>query len=92
MADVVVTLKIMPTSVEVDLEEVYNKVKEKIVGFSGMENLKKQIEPVAFGLNALKVMFVMSEDKGATDPLEEDILNIQEVESVTVTDVRRSIG
>ena len=92
MADVVVTMKVMPSSVEVDLDALYEKVREKIVDFSEMENMKKEIEPIAFGLKAIKVMFVMSEDIGATDPLEEDIANIEEVESVKITDVRRSIG
>ncbi len=92
MADVVVTIRLMPTSVDVDLEALYEKVKKEIVDFSGMENMKKEIQPVAFGLKALQVMFVMPEAKGATDPLEDSIKDIEGVESVEVTDVRRSIG
>lgn len=82
----------MPSSVDVNLDQLFEKVKGKIVSFSGMDNMKHEVQPVAFGLNALQVMFVMPESKGATDSLEEDISNMAEVESVEVTDVRRSIG
>ena len=48
--------------------------------------------PVAFGLKALNVTFVMDEKKGSTDALEADLGVIEGVESVEVTDVRRTIG
>jgi elongation factor 1-beta len=92
MADVVITLRIMPTDVDVNLDKVFDEAKKKIVGFSGMDNMKKEIKPVAFGLKSLDITFVMDEKKGATDPLEADISKISGIESVEVTDVRRSIG
>ena len=92
MADVVITLTIMPDSPNVDLKKVESEALDKIKSFSGMANYKVEIEPVAFGLKALKILFVMDEAKGATDPLEEDITKIEGVNSVEVTDVRRAIG
>ncbi len=92
MADVSITLKIMPDSPDVNLKEVESQALDKIKSFSGMENYKVEIEPVAFGLKAVKILFVMDEAKGATDPLEEDIGKISGVNSVEVTDVRRAIG
>ena len=92
MADVVITLKIMPDSPDVDLKRVESESLEKIKSFSGMENYKVEEEPVAFGLKALKILFVMDEAKGTTDPLEADIEKIKGVNSVEVTDVRRAIG
>ncbi len=92
MADVVVTIKIMPDSPDVDLKEVESLALDKIKSFSGMENYKVKLEPVAFGLKAVKILFVMEEAKGATDPLEADINKIDGVHSVEVTDVRRAIG
>ena len=91
MADVVITLKIMPVSPEVDLDNLEKTAKEKISAFGG-EVGKVQIEPVAFGLKALNLLFVMDEAKGATDSLEEDIDSLEDVASVEVTDVRRTIG
>ena len=92
MADVVITLKIMPDSPDVDLKKVEKESVELIKKFTGLENYKTEIEPVAFGLKALKIMFVMNEDKGSTDDLEEDIKKVVGVNSVEVTDVRRAIG
>jgi translation elongation factor EF-1beta len=37
-------------------------------------------------------MFVMDENKGATDELEESISKLNDVNSVEVVDVRRAIG
>ena len=64
---------------------------EKITAFGG-EVGKVVIEPIAFGLKAVNLMFVMDEAKGATDPLEADIETIKGVNSVEITDVRRTIG
>lgn len=47
---------------------------------------------MAFGIKALILIFVMKEETGSTEPLEENIKNISAVQSVDVTDVRRAIG
>lgn len=92
MAKVIVTIKIMPVSPETDLEKVQEGALEKIKTFAGEGETKQEIEPVAFGLKALKITFVMDEAKGATDPLEQEIQTIEGVNSVEVIDVRRAIG
>jgi len=91
MAEVVITLKIMPDGTKVNLEKVKAKAKELIKEFGG-EVGKEEIEPVAFGLKALKLYFVMDESLGSTESLEENIKNISGVQSVEVVDVRRAIG
>ncbi len=91
MADVVVTLKIMPVSPEVDLDEIQEKAEEMISGFGGDVG-KVKVEPVAFGLKSLNLFFVMDEAIGSTDDLEEQVSEIEGVNSVEVTDVRRTIG
>ncbi len=92
MADVIITIKLMPESVDVDLESRKIKGLEKVKEFSGMDNYKTEEEPLAFGLKAVKIIFVMDEAKGSTDALEDDIKTIEGVASVEVTDVRRAIG
>ena len=92
MAKIVATIKIMPTSPEIDLDKLENEAKTKITDFSQNQEIKSEQEPVAFGLKALKIMFVMEESKGSIDPLEEDIKTISGVNSVEVIDVRRAIG
>jgi elongation factor 1-beta len=91
MADVVITLKVMPDSPEIDLKAVQDKVGHLVKEFGG-EVGKIEEEPVGFGLVALKFYFVMSEDLGSTDDLEEKISQMKEVGNVEVTDVRRAIG
>lgn len=91
MAQVIITLKIMPDSLDVDLETLSEKIKDMVSQFGG-EVGKKEEEPVAFGLKALKMMFVMEESKGSTEELEKQIAELEEVASVDVTDVRRAIG
>ena len=92
MANVVITLKVMPKSPDVDLKELEEKAKKEITAFCNETEIKTEQEPVAFGLKALKIIFVMDETKGATDPLESKIKELAGVNSVEVVDVRRAIG
>ena len=92
MANVVVTLRIMPQEPGIDLSKIEGQAKKEIVEFCNSKELKTQIEPVAFGLKALNIFFVMDEAKGSTEELENKIAQIDGVESVEVTDVRRAVG
>tara|TARA_Y100000310_G_C19989368_1_gene493404 strand:- start:127 stop:405 length:279 start_codon:yes stop_codon:yes gene_type:complete len=92
MAKVIITMKLMPTSPDVDLGTVESQVKDKIVAFAGETETRFSQEPIAFGLKALQVIFVADEARGSTDNLEQELRNLEEVESVEVTDVRRAIG
>ena len=92
MGTAIVTLTIMPKTPDVDLTSVETQAKVKIASFAGEGETKTEIEPIAFGLKALKIIFVMDESKGATDPLEEDIQTIEGVQSVEVSDIRRALG
>ena len=92
MANVVVTLRIMPNNPNIDLSKLESHAKNEIIKFYNSKEFKTSIEPIAFGLNALNILFVMDESKGSTEELEKKISQIDGVESVEVTDVRRAIG
>ena len=92
MARVVVTLRIMPQSPEVNLSDLESKAKQEIVNFCNSEEFKVEVQPIAFGLKALMILFVMEENIGSTEKLEQNISQIEGVESVEVTDVRRAVG
>ena len=92
MASVVITLRIMPQNPNVELSKIEAEAKKEIVDFCHSKEFKTQIEPIAFGLKALNILFVMDESKGSTEALEKKISEIDGVESVEVTDVRRAIG
>lgn len=92
MANVVVTLRIMPSSTDADLPDIEAKAKKEIVDFCDSKEFRTSIKPIAFGLKALNIIFVMDESIGTTEALENKISKIEGVESVEVTDVRRAIG
>ena len=92
MANVVVTLRIMPQNTGIDLDALESKAKKEIVEFCNSQEFKTSIEPIAFGLKALNILFVMDEAIGGTEALEQRISRLDGVESVEVTDVRRAVG
>ncbi|USN45518.1 MAG: elongation factor 1-beta [Candidatus Woesearchaeota archaeon] len=92
MADVMITLKVMPESPDVDLAALQVKTKEAITNFCKEEQIRFEKKPLAFGLNELHATWVMDENIGTTDPLEEVIAAFDDVSSVEVIDVRRTLG
>jgi elongation factor 1-beta len=91
MAQVIITLKIMPEGVDVDLGKIKDAATKKINGFGGDVGRAEEV-PVAFGLKSLNLIFIMDEKKGSTEKLEDEISDIKGVQSVEVTDVRRAVG
>ena len=93
MGKAIITLKIMPESPESDLDSVQSAAEKMIDSFTGEEAEKRvELEPVAFGLKAVKLTFVMDQEKGSTEELEKEITTIDGVNSVDVVDVRRALG
>jgi len=92
MAQVVVTLRIMPKSPSVNLSKIEKEALDKIFAFAGKGDTKIEQTPIAFGLKSLNIIFIMKEEQGSTESLENDIAKIQGVQSVEVTDVRRAVG
>lgn len=90
MGMAVVKIKVMPTSPEVDLEELQSKI-TKILETADAKGCKIEIEPIAFGLNALIVLFGWDEAK-EIDSLENSLKEIEEVNSAEIIDMRRAIG
>ena len=91
MANVIITLKIMPDSPKTGLETIKSKAK-KIIAQSGGEVGKEAFEPAAFGLKAIKLIFIRDEEKGGTDEIEKKIKDLKGVASTEVVDVRRALG
>jgi len=91
MAKVIVTLDVMPASPEVNLDAIQKEVEKMITDFGG--NIHHvDVEPVAFGLKLIKLVFYMDESKGSTDPLESNVMRIKGVSSVKISEVRRAVG
>ncbi len=91
MAKMFVTVKIMPESVEVDLKQLREEIKSAAQKLN-IEILDKDvIEPVAFGLKALKLMFLFDESKGSEELLDA-ISAVEGVSSAEAVDMRRALG
>lgn len=91
MARVIITLRIMPEGLEINLDELEKVVEVKIRAFGG-EVGKVEKVPIAFGLKSLNVIFFMDEAKGDTEPLENEITALEGVQSCEVIDIRRAVG
>lgn len=98
MAVVIVTMKVMPSSPDEDLNPIRDATTQLITEFGGKVGMLRdgtiaiKVEPVAFGLQALVFMFSVDEAKGGTEELEKKIMEIPGVSSAQVTDVRRAVG
>jgi elongation factor 1-beta len=91
MASVLVTFRLMPSGPDVDLEALEKKCVEAITKFGALSTKVEQ-EPIAFGLKALKILFVIDEAKGDVEPLERQLAEFENVQSAKTTDVRRTFG
>ncbi len=91
MAKVIITFKIMPDDVGVNLDDLKNQIIKKITNFGGIITEEKK-EPIAFGLIALNMTFNLDEGKGDTEKLEEEICKIDGIQSCSVISVSRAMG
>lgn len=87
MGEVIATIKLMPESPEVDLEQMKEDIKISIP--EGAEFHKIDEEPIAFGLVALNVMVIVGDAEGGTEKVEENLAKVKGVSNVEVTDTRR---
>jgi len=91
MGTVLIKIKIMPTSPDVDLEGIKTKAKEVVEGKEG-KNPQFEEEPVAFGLKAVIVTFALDEDSGDVEGVNEELGKVENVNSAQIIDMRRAFG
>jgi len=84
------TLKVMPTSPDVNLDELEANSKKKAEEI-GAKIMGIKREPIAFGLTAVLVTIIWPEDKDP-DIVEVEMAKVENVNSIQVTDVRRAIA
>lgn len=90
MGTALITIKMMPTSPDVNLDEIQELAK-KVVEDNDGERVNFKTEPIAFGLNAVIVNFSLDESK-SIDDIENPLKEIENVSSVSVIDFRRAFG
>ena len=87
MGEVAVTYKVMPDSVEIDLENLKSGLESKLAKVCKLQGIDEQ--PVAFGLKALMVKLVIEDAEGTLDRVEGIIQEVQGVQSVDMTEMGR---
>ncbi len=88
VAKVLVVVKVYPESIELEPEVIIERIRNSLP--HGVELLSYDVEPVAFGLNALRLYLAMPEEtEGGTEPIEAAISSIEGVSNVDVEVVHR---
>jgi translation elongation factor aEF-1 beta len=88
MAKVLVAIKIYPASVDIDLNQLQQKIRQTLPEEANVQNFKT--EPVAFGLNTLTVNILIPEQKaGILQKIETQLQNLEEISQIqTLTATR----
>lgn len=84
MGNVMVTFRVMPESVETDLE----KIKTSLLKLGSK---KVETEPLAFGLNSVKAYFIVPDAEGGSEELEKAVRKIEGVSEAEITEVNRTL-
>ncbi|MFQ6105854.1 MAG: elongation factor 1-beta [Candidatus Hydrothermarchaeaceae archaeon] len=85
MAEVLITLKIMPDDASVNIEAIMKSIKR--IDVARLNKIEE--EPVAFGIVALKTSFVARDEGGAAEKIENSLKNIDGIGSVEVVETTR---
>lgn len=90
MGKALVKIKIMPESPDMDLQNIEEEAKKIVKEIAGTE-AKTEREPIAFGLNAIILQFMIDESI-PLEGIEERLKVIASVSSIDIIDFRRAFG
>ncbi len=89
MGEVAVQVKVMPDSPDVDLKKLSDRI-TSVVSRDGRMHAC-EVQPIAFGLKALLITFIVEDKEGGSEALEQAISQLDNVESVHVVAVSRML-
>lgn len=87
MGEVFLKYRIMPDGAEVDLDALQAAIKSALPAFASMQNC--DVKPFAFGLKALEIGFVVEDEEGNNDKIEELLGGIGNVQGVELLEMGR---
>ena len=86
MGKVVALVRIMPESVDVDMERLEADLKKKLPSIQDVG-----VEPIAYGLKALKVAVIVNDEEGGTEAVEKALAEVPGVSQAETVCVNRMI-
>lgn len=85
MSGVIVTFKVLPQDISIDINFLEKRIAEEIKP----QSISK--EPIAFGLVAIKFTKLIPESSGELEKMEKRIKSIEGVGEVEITEISRSL-
>jgi elongation factor 1-beta len=78
-------IRVMPDSVDRDVNKLMDELKKALPKSAELKGM--QVKPIAFGLKAILVAFIVSDTEGGAEPVEAALSKVPGVESATVDSV-----
>jgi elongation factor 1-beta len=89
MGEVAAQIKIMPNSPDIDLKDLSTRIQSQVAQYGRIHSC--EVQPIAFGLKALLITVIIEDKEGGTEAVEASLSVINEVESVQVVAVTRTL-
>ena len=92
MAKAIITFKLMPESVEIDLEPIKEKALEIAREAGAIGQMQSRIEPIAFGLKAVMVLAMLEVVGADFDGIAAKMGELEGVQSAEIANMDLALG
>ncbi len=87
MGEVFLKYRIMPEGADTDLDALQQAIKDALPEFASMQNC--EAVPFAFGMKALQTGFVVEDEEGNNDKVEEILAAVEGIQGVELLEMGR---